>query len=136
MVDCGSTIANSSWRVCAPLKLPLARAHLSKNSVLDDGEVGQGRQFEFAVVGHLGHVRAAGPACLAVDGHGAGAAHADAAGVAVRKVGVDVALDMGHHVQHGLAFETGHVVGDEIAFFLAAPDFNLQIGCHVDPACW
>jgi hypothetical protein len=41
---------------------------------------------------------------------------------------------MGHHVQHGLAFETGHVVGDEIAFFLAAPDFDLQIGCHVDPA--
>ena len=57
---------------------------------------------------HLRDMRAAGPARAAVDGHGAGAAHADAAGEAVGQRRVEMALHPGDDVEHGLVLAPRH----------------------------
>src|SRR6478672_10644594 len=48
-------------------------------------------------------MRAAGPARHAVDRHRARAAHADAAGVAIGKRRIELALDVGDDIEHRLA---------------------------------
>ena len=59
----------------------------------------------------LRDVRAAGPARPAVDGHGAAAAHADAAGEAIGERGIGVALHPRHDVEHGLVVAQRHAIG-------------------------
>ncbi len=58
------------------------RVHVG-GQILDHRQVSQGRNGENVVLDHLLDVGAAGPTRHAVDHHGAGAAHADAAGIAV-----------------------------------------------------
>ena len=100
--------------------------------VLDDRQVAQRSDLETAVLGDLAHVAAAGPARLAVDRHGAGAAHADAAGEAVGERWVEAALDPGHHVEHGLALAVGHGIANEApAAGVAAPDRDVELCCVV-----
>jgi len=99
--------------------------------VLDHRQVGQRRDLELTgSFDHLGHVRAAGPARLAVDRHRAGTAHAHAAREAVAERGFQVALDVGDDVEHRLAALAGHVVGTEAALRLAAPDLHLENFAH------
>src|SRR5262245_3483244 len=81
------------------------------HQILDDGEILQWPDLEPAALGHLGHVGAAGPARTPVHGHGTGAAHADPAREAIGERRVEVALNEGHHVEHGLIGELGNPVG-------------------------
>ena len=108
-----------------PLPLLEERRHVG-GEILDDGEIGKRPDLELAAAGHLGDVRAAGPAWHAVDGHGAGAAHADAAGETVGERRIGVALDPGDDVENGLARLQRDREGLVTACILAAPDRDLD----------
>ena len=69
-------------------------------------------------------MRAAGPARHAVDGHRARPAHPDAAREPVSERRIELALDVGDHVQHRLALLARHLVFAETAGLSAAPDAN------------
>src|ERR1700736_2966658 len=73
-----------------------------------------------------GNARAAGPTWAAVDRHGAGAAHADAAGKAIGERRVLLALDVGDHVEHGLVRAARHVKCLETAGRPAAPHLDRE----------
>ena len=94
---------------------PCASRHLSKKPVISTArslttvKLRSGSSRKRAVVAdRLADPRAAGPARAAVHHHGAGAAHADPAGEAVRQGRVLLALDLGHHVEHGLVRAARH----------------------------
>src|SRR6185312_7116043 len=78
------------------------------------------------VAGDFIHARAAGPARAAVHDHRAGAAHADAARKAIGERGVVLALDLGHHIEHGLMFAARNFKRLEAAGFGAAPDIDAK----------
>lgn len=101
------------------------RLHVG-DEVFDDREVRERADLPAAAARHLGHVGAAGPARLPVHRHGAGAAHSDAAGKTVRQGGVDVALDVSHDGDHGLALAPGHAIGLVASVAAAAPERDLQ----------
>ena len=110
-------------------------AHVG-GQVLDHRQIGQRRDLQHAVVAyHLGHMGAAAPTRLAIDRHGAGAAHAHAASETVGQGGIEHALHVRHHIEHGLVVLAWHVVVDEAAAVFgasAAPDLDLQGGvAHV-----
>src|SRR5262249_41907253 len=92
-----------------PVERPLSAGPLFEelahvgHEVPDDGKVSQRRYGERVFFKDLVDVGPAGPARHAVHGHGAGAAHADAAGEAVGERWVQLALDVGDYIQHGLA---------------------------------
>ena len=77
-------------------------------------------------VGHLADAGAAGPARAAVHHHGAGAAHADAAGEAVGQRRVLLALNLGDHVEDGLVRAPRHAKVWKAALGRAAPDVHRQ----------
>src|SRR5688572_20935421 len=66
------------------------------------------------------------PLRLAVHGHRAGTAHADAAGEAVGERGIQHALDVGDDIEHGLARMARHFESLEGSFSAAAPDLDFQ----------
>src|SRR5262249_52310726 len=84
-------------------------AHVG-NQILDDGQIRERPDLEAAALGHARHVRAAGPARGAVHRHGAGAAHADAAGKAGRQRRVGIAVNERPNVEPGLGFAPGDLV--------------------------
>ena len=92
------------------------------DQILDHRQVFQRPDFEPAVASHLRDMGAAGPARLAVDGHGAGAADADPAGEAIGQRRIEMALHEGHDVEHGLAFAPRHGIGLVTACSRTAPD--------------
>jgi hypothetical protein len=101
-------------------------AHVGRE-VLDHGEVGQRRDLEGIAGDDLGNVRATGPARHAVDGHRAGAAHADAARVAITEGWLEVALNVHDHVEHGLALLAPDVVSRELALLFAPPNPDFEV---------
>ena len=121
-------------------ELPLARAHLSKNSRMSvtrsriTGRFASGAISSCAVAGDRFDVRAARPARATVDGHRARAAHADAAGEPIGERRIDAPLDVRDDVEHGLRRVPRHVVGDEAAACCraAAPDANRE-RAHAKP---
>ena len=100
--DVTATSATSATPVALQAK-ESSGGNAGSGQVADDGEVAQGRDLDGVVAHDFVHMRAAGPARRAVDGHRAGAAHADAAGKAVGERRIERALDVGDHIQHGLA---------------------------------
>ena len=100
---------------CASLPLVEEVGHLDRE-VLDHAHVAQRFELQLARPrDHLADAGAAGPARPAVHHHGAGAAHADAAGEAIGQRGVVLALDLGDHVEHGLVLAPRHGEGLECA---------------------
>src|ERR1043165_9103989 len=70
--------------------------------VADNGQVAQGLQSKFVAYGL--DQRAAGQALAAIDDHGAGAAHADAAGKAERQIRAGAALESEDRIQNTRLF--------------------------------
>ena len=105
-------------------------AAMSQARSLMIGRLASGPISSLPVLHHLRGVRAAGPARAAVDGHGAAAAHADAAGEAVGQRGIGVALHPGDDVEHGLVVALRHGVDLVAAVGLAAPERNLDGAVH------
>ena len=113
-----------------PLPFVEERRQIS-GQVADHRQIGQGAQFKRAIgARHLAHMRTAGPARAAIHCHGAGPAHANAAGEAIGKAWVNFALDMCHHIQHGLIVARWHIITREAARFLTAPDADLELFHH------
>jgi len=101
------------------------RRHVG-HEVLHDRQVVERPDLERAVLRDCGHVRAARPARLAVHGHRARAAHADAAREAIGQRRIEPALDVRDDVEDGLAFEPGHLELLIAPRLLSAPDADLQ----------
>ena len=106
--------------------MPLAEelAHVG-GEILDHRHVLERRDGELAALGDLGDVGAAGPARAAVHGHGAGAAHADAAGEAVGQGRVEMPLHISDDVEHRLTLARRHGIIDIAAVAAAAPQRDL-----------
>src|SRR5207253_2484886 len=102
-------------------------AHVG-DEVSHDREIRERRDLEAAAAGHLVHVRAAGPARRAVHHHGARAAHAHAAGEAIRERRVEMALDIGDDVEHRLALLPRNFEFLEPTVLVASPDGHTQCG--------
>ena len=99
-----------------------------RGQVADHRQIGQGAQFQRAIgPRHLAHMRPAGPARAAIHCHGAGPAHANAAGKAIGKAWVNFALDMRDDIKHGLIIPRWHIIAREAARFLTAPDTDLEL---------
>lgn len=99
-----------------------------RGQVADHRQIGQGAQFKRAIrTRHLADMRPAGPARAAIHCHGAGPAHANAAGEAIGKAWVKLALNMRDHIQNSLIVARRHVITREAARFLTAPDTDLEL---------
>lgn len=72
------------------------------------------------------NVRAAGPAGNAVHLHGAGTADTHTAGESVGQGRIQMALNVGNHVQHRLAFPAGNLEVLECAFLSSPPDRDFE----------
>src|SRR5262249_40578189 len=98
-------VAGLRWLETPPRPRPLVGESADLvGQIFDDGQICERSDLEAAALGHARHVRAAGPARSAVHRHGAGAAHADAAGKAVGQRRVEMALNERHDIEHGLVF--------------------------------
>jgi len=132
--DHGKFIRHGAIRRVLRLKKPLRalpfvkeRRQISRQ-IADHRQIGQGAQFQSAIsANHFPHMRPAGPARAAIDGHGTRPAHANAAGEAIGKARVQFALDMGDHVQDGLIVARRHIIMREAARFLSPPDTDLEL---------
>src|SRR5262245_42086687 len=123
--------ARLAWAEHALGGLPLLEelAHIARQ-ILDHRQVRERPDLDLAFLDHLGGVRAAGPAWPAVDGHGAGPAHADAAGEAIAEGRVGMTLHPGHHIEHGLVGALRHAENLVAAVLAAAPERDLDGSCH------
>ena len=110
-----------------PGALPLVeeRAHVG-HEVAHDRQIAQRPQLQGAIFCNAIDMRAAGPARHAVHRHGAGAAHAHTAGVAIGERRIDLALDVRDDVEYCLARVARHLKRLQPAVGAAAPDRNLQ----------
>ena len=96
--------------------------------IADHRQVGQGAQFKRTIgADNLAHMRPAGPARAAIHRHGARPAHANAAGEAIGKAWVKLALNMRDHIKHGLIVARRHVITREAARFFPPPDTDLEL---------
>src|SRR5687768_2533897 len=100
-------------------------AHVG-HQVADHGKISQ--RADLQVPAHLVDMRPAGPARYPVHRHRARAAHADPAGVAVREGGIEMTLDVGDDIEHGLARMARNVERLERTRGAAAPDRNFKSG--------
>ena len=75
-------------------------------------------------------MRPAGPARAAIHGHGAGPAHANAAGEAIGQAWVKLSLDMRDDIKHGLVIPRRHIIMREAARFLTPPNADLELFHH------
>ena len=75
-------------------------------------------------------MRPAGPARAAIHCHGAGPAHANAAGEAIGKAWVKLSLDMRDDIKHGLIIARRHIITREAARFLTPPHADLELFHH------
>lgn len=99
--------------------------------IADHRQIGQGAQFQSAIrPRHLSHMRPAGPARAAIHCHGAGPAHANAAGEAIGKAWVKLSLDMRDDIKHGLIIARRHIITREAARFLTPPHADLELFHH------
>src|SRR5688500_3974282 len=103
---------------------PLAEelAHVD-HQVADHRQVAQGPNLALFALYDLVYVRAAGPARHVVHHHRARAAHAHAAGIAIRERRIEHSLDVGDDIQHRLAGMPRYL---ELLVGRAALDPNLQ----------
>ena len=130
----GKFIRHGAIRRVLRLKKPLRalpfveEGRQISGQVADHRQIGQGAQFQRAIrTRHLADMRPAGPARAAIHCHGAGPAHANAAGEAIGKAWVKLSLDMCDDIQHGLIVARRHVITREAARFLTAPDADLEL---------
>jgi len=99
--------------------------------VADHRQIGQGAQFKRAIgPRHLAHMRPAGPARATIHCHGAGPAHANAAGEAIGQAWVKLSLDMRDDIKHGLVIPRRHIITREAARFLTPPHADLELFHH------
>ena len=109
--------------------------------LMEDGPVWKLNRLRFTIAHELAHyflhrdipqkndfMAPAGPTGAAVDGHGAGTAHPDPAGIAIGQPRLQVTLHPGDHVEHGLIRAPGNPVGHIVPAGAAAPDRDLQLG--------
>src|SRR5205814_4277094 len=97
----------------------------------DDGQILERADLEPALAGDGRNMRAAGPTRAAVHGHRAGAAYPHPAGKAVRKRGIEMALNERDDVEHGLVRAQRHLVGFVAALPGATPERNGKLGVHL-----
>ena len=110
-----------------PLPFVEERRQIS-GQVADHRQIGQGAQFKRAIgPRHLAHMRPAGPARATIHCHGAGPAHANAAGEAIGKAWVKLSLDMRDDIKHGLIIPRRHIIMREAARFLTPPHADLEL---------
>src|SRR5439155_1463840 len=98
-------------------------AHVG-DQIADHRQVAQRTDHQFIFPRDFVYVGPAGPARHAIHAHRARATHADAAGEAVGERRIEVALDVGDDVEHGLAGVTRHLERLEGALRASPPDFN------------
>ena len=133
----GKFIRHGAIRRVLRLKKPLRplpfveeRRQIS-SQVADHRQIGQGAQFKRAIgTHHFPHMRPAGPARAAIHCHGAGPAHANAAGEAIGKAWVKLSLDMRDDIKHGLVIPRRHIITREAARFLTPPHADLELFHH------
>src|SRR5579885_118657 len=104
--------------------------HLHRK-VFHHGEIAQRLEPQALITGDdLVDPRAAGPARPPIHHHGAGSAHADAAGKTIGKGRIVLALDFGHHVEDGLVLSARKSEGLELAILRAAPNVDREDVTH------
>ena len=133
----GKFIRHGAIRRVLRLKKPLRPLPFIKEGrevrgqVADHRQIGQGAQFKRAIgTRHFPHMRPAGPARAAIHCHGAGPAHANAAGEAIGKAWVKLSLDMRDDIKHGLIIARRHIITREAARFLTPPHADLELFHH------
>lgn len=101
----GCTGMMHPFRLCPFVK---KRIHVG-DQILDDRQVSQRGNLQFAVDRCLLNVGSTGPSRLAIDHHRTGPAHADPAGEAIGQCAIKILLNIADDIEHRLAFLTWHV---------------------------
>ena len=130
----GEFIRHGAIRRVLRLKKPLRalpfveKRRQVRGKIADHRQIGQGAQFKRAIrARHFPHMRPAGPARAAIHCHGAGPAHANAAGEAIGQAWVKLSLDMRDDIKHGLIIPRRHIIMREAARFLTPPNADLEL---------